>query len=433
LQGRSRDLKREVLQPANFIGGVWHGAFLAIGRSLVDTNTVIAAFIADLTGSSFWVGGLAALLMAAGAVPQVLVARFVEPLRRERGVLLAAIYLRSLCWAGLGLLLSVAGVNRPKLVLWGLVVLLALFSAGGALGGVPYTDIIGKVIPARMRGRFLAVRQASGSLLSIGAAALAGVVLHLDYPTNYATLFFLSALSLSIASLGVWAIREPPATEVKGQRLDWVSYFRSLGEPLRAIRTLAVVSVSTGFCLMAMPFYIVTAKKVFDAPSEATAFCIGALVLGSLLGDFAWGKLVDRFGSRRMILSCVVVSAITPVVALLAWVVGWQILVLVIGLMGATTAGRSIGFTSALLEIAPADRRAIYTATYALTYVPLAVMPLLGGAIAEVFSFKILFILTALAMLTSVAVVWKWNQAAKGYATRDGSVTLKAAKESTLL
>lgn len=406
---RSRDLKREALQPVNFVGGVWHGAFLAIGRSLVDTNTVIAAFIADLTGSSFWVGGLAALLTAAGAVPQVFVARFVEPLRHERGVLLVAIYLRSLCWACLGLLLSIAGMNHPRLILWGLVVLLALFSAGGALGGVPYTDIIGKVIPARMRGRFFAVRQASGSLLSIGAAALAGVVLRLDYPTNYATLFFLSALSLSIASLGVWAMREPPATEAKGQRLDWVSYFRSLGEPLWAIRTLAVVSVSTGFCLMAMPFYIVAAKQVFGAPSEATAFCIGALVVGSLVGNLAWGKLVDQFGSRRMILSCALISAITPVIALSAWLVGWHVLVLVIGLTGATTAGRSVGFTSALLEVAPADRRAIYTATYALTYMPLAVMPLLGGAIAEASSFRILFTLTALAMLASVAVVWKWH------------------------
>jgi len=422
-----------VLQPQNFIGGVWHGAFLAIGRSLVDTNTVIAAFVTDLTGSSFWVGGLAALLTAAGAVPQVFVARFVEPLRRERGVLLAAVYLRSLCWAGLGLLLLVAGVNHPGAILWGVVVLLALFSAGGALGGVPYTDIIAKVIPVRMRGRFFAVRQASGSVLSIGAAALAGIVLHLDYPTNYATLFFLSALSLSIASLGVWAMREPPATEAKGQRSDWMSYFRSLGEPLWAIRTLAVVSVSTGFCLMAMPFYIVAAKQVFSAPSEATAFCIGAFVLGSLLGDFAWGKLVDQFGSRRMILSCVLVSAITPLVALLAWVAGWQILVLAIGLTGATTAGRSIGFTSALLEIAPANRRAIYTATYALTYVPLAVMPLLGGAIAGTSSFRTLFGLTALAVLASVAVVWKWSKATKGCATQHGFVAFKVQEKSTLL
>ncbi len=344
----------------------------------------------------------------------------------------AAIHLRSLCWAGLGLLLLVAGVNHPKIVLWGLVVLLALFSAGGALGGVPYTDIVGKVIPARMRGRFFAVRQASGNVLSIGAAVLAGKVLRLDYPINYALLFFLSALSLSVASLGVWAMREPLAADVKGQKLGWISYFRSLGEPLWAIRTLATISVSTGFCLMAMPFYIVAAKQVFDAPCEATALSIAAFVLGSLLGDFAWGRLVDRFGSRSMILSCVLISALTPMIALSAWVVGWQILVLVIGLMGATVAGRSIGFTSALLEIAPPDRRAIYTATYALTYVPLAIMPLLGGIIAETFSFRTLFVLATLAMFTSLPVAWKWNKRARGSATRGSSFTHEVPERSTL-
>ncbi len=77
-------MKHELLQPINFIGGVWHGAFLAIGMALVDTNTVIPAFISDLTGSPIWVGGLATLLAIAGAVPQVFVAWFVDPLQRKK-------------------------------------------------------------------------------------------------------------------------------------------------------------------------------------------------------------------------------------------------------------------------------------------------------------------------------------------------------------
>ena len=255
--------------------------------ALVDTNTVIPAFISDLTGSPIWVGGLATLLAIAGAVPQVFVAWFVEPLQRKKMILLTAVYLRSMTWAALGLLLVIAGANRPKLVLWGLVVLLGLFSAGGALGGVPYTDIIGKIIPAKMRGRFFAFRQATGSLLSIGAAAIAGIVLRFNYPANYATLFFLSALSLSIASVGIWAMREPPADKGAQQRLGLVSYFRSLGKPFRAIYKLAFVTLLTGFSLMAIPFYIVAAKQLFNAPPEATAFCIAALVAGSLAANFA--------------------------------------------------------------------------------------------------------------------------------------------------
>jgi hypothetical protein len=199
--------ERPPLRRADFAGGVWHGAFLAVGMALVDPNAVIPAFVIDLTGSAVWVGGLAALLAAAAALPQLLVARYVEPLRRKRPVLLTAIYLRAACWASLGLLITAAGPDQPKLILWGLVALLGLFSAGGALGGVPYTDLIGKVIPERRRGAFFGSTQATGKLFSLGGAVLAGVVLSREYPANYATLFLLSALFLSVASLGVWAIR----------------------------------------------------------------------------------------------------------------------------------------------------------------------------------------------------------------------------------
>jgi hypothetical protein len=52
----------------NFISALWHGAFLALGTSLTQPTTVIAAFVADLTGSTVWVGGLSTVLTVAGAL-----------------------------------------------------------------------------------------------------------------------------------------------------------------------------------------------------------------------------------------------------------------------------------------------------------------------------------------------------------------------------
>lgn len=402
---------RPPLRQADFIGGVWHGACLAVGMALVDANAVLPAFIIDLTGSPVWVGGLTALLTLAVALPQLFVARLVEPLQRKRPVLLIAIYLRAACWAALGLLIALAGENRPSVVFWGLVALLGLFSLGGGLGGVPYTDIIGKVIPPQRRGAFFASTQAIGKVLSVGAAVLAGILLTRPYPGNYAALFMLSAVCLSVASLGIWAIHEPPVEQEGCYRMNWKTYFRSLGEPLRALSGLALVACVTGFSLMAVPFYVVAAKQAFAAPPEAAAWFIGALACGTLLGSVVWAQLVDRFGSRRMLLVCVIVSAATPLFALFAWPLGWQVLVFVAGLVGATTAGRSIGFSSALLEIAPADRRSTYAATHALLSLPVAAMPLIGGIVAESLSLATLFGLTAVLLAGGVEVVRRWDAA----------------------
>ena len=58
----------------NFLGGLWHGAFLAMGMALTQPTTVIAAFVAALTGSTVWVGGLSTVLTVAGVLPQLFIA-----------------------------------------------------------------------------------------------------------------------------------------------------------------------------------------------------------------------------------------------------------------------------------------------------------------------------------------------------------------------
>ncbi len=82
----------------NFAGGIWHGAFLALGNSLTRPTTVISAFISELTGSAVWVGGLSTLLTVAGTLPQIFVARWLEPKPRKMPYLMTAIYLRVVSW-----------------------------------------------------------------------------------------------------------------------------------------------------------------------------------------------------------------------------------------------------------------------------------------------------------------------------------------------
>jgi len=50
----------------NFIGSLWHAAFLSLGVSLTQPITVISAFVAELTGSTVWVGGLSPVVRHPG-------------------------------------------------------------------------------------------------------------------------------------------------------------------------------------------------------------------------------------------------------------------------------------------------------------------------------------------------------------------------------
>jgi len=87
-------IKQKIILRRNVFGALRHDGFLAPGMALTQPTTVIAVFVAELTGSTVWVGGLTTVLTVAGALPQIFVARWIEPRPRKMPFLLAAIYRR---------------------------------------------------------------------------------------------------------------------------------------------------------------------------------------------------------------------------------------------------------------------------------------------------------------------------------------------------
>ncbi len=385
----------------NFAGGIWHGAFLALGNAFARPNTVLSSFVNLLTGSTVWVGGFSTLLTMAATLPQIFVARWIEPRPRKMPYLMLAIYLRVFSWGLLAWLIHTIGADNPRLLTGALFVLLSIFYAGGGLGNIPFTDIIGKVIPVSHRGRFFGGREALGAPLSIGAALLAQRILaERPYPDNYALLFGLAALSLGVASLGFWVMREPVGEERGGTVPPWGDYLRSLKEAALRIKVLAGVEILTGFSLMSLPFYVVYAQNVLDAPRAAVGLFLLVQVVGGILSNFVWAWAVDRYDSRRMLTGCALTSATVPLLAILLGRWGWQGLLPVFFLAGAIVSGRRVGFQTALLEMAPSEKRGTYAGLNSMLILPVAFLPLLAGVLLKGMSYPALFAMTAAVILS---------------------------------
>lgn len=380
----------------NFFGGLWHGAFLAFGMALTQPTTVISSFVADLTGSAIWVGGLATVLTVAGVIPQPFVARWIEPKQKKMPYLMLAIYLRVISWAILAWLIILIGDTNPDLLAWALVVLLTVFYAGGGLGNIPYTDIIGKIIPADRRGSFFGSRQVLAGPLAVGAALLARRILaNVTYPNNYALLFGLAAAGLAIASIGFWIIREPVQNSKETRIPSWREYFSHVVSASKRLKALVVVQLLTGFSLMALPFYVVYAQKDLGAPTASTGWYLLAQVLGGIAGTLVWARLVDRTGTRTMITWCAIVSTLTPILAIVLGAISWEALLIVFFLAGAAFNGRQVGFNSALLELAPDAERPTFAGVNAFLVLPIAFLPLLAGVLLGWWSYQMLFLMVA--------------------------------------
>ncbi|MBN1146355.1 MAG: MFS transporter [Anaerolineales bacterium] len=398
------------LRRRNFIGGLWHGAFLALGMALTQPTTVISAFVADLTGSTIWVGGLATVLTVAGALPQLFVARWMDPIMFKKPYLLGAIYLRVLSWGMLAYLIYAISDQQPITLAWILVGILVIFYAGGGIANIPFTDIIGKVIPPGKRGAFFGGRAALAAPLSIGAAFLAREVLaRMHYPDNYALLFGLAAVGLGIASLGFWIMQEPPSPVTEQRRQPWREYWKQVGTAGLRLKELTIAQLLTGFSLMALPFYVVYAREELGAPADAIGWFLLAQVLGSVFFSAVWARLVDRSGSRRMLLFCAILSTFTPLLAVVLGLLGWLALLPVFFLAGATYNGRVVGFQSALLELAPARERGTYAGANEALILPVAFLSLAAGILLQYWSYTSLFLFAVPFIGAGAVAIWRWT------------------------
>jgi MFS family permease len=398
------------LNHRNFIAGLWHGAFMTLGVSLTQPTTVISAFVADLTGSTIWVGGLMTVLTVAGAIPQLLVARLIEPRPRKMPYLLIAIYLRVISWGILAWSIYAFGGQNPMVLAGILVGMLVIFYAGGGLGNIPYTDIIGKIIPPDKRGAFYGGIGILAGPLSVGAAFAARQILaNVPYPDNYALLFGIAAVGLSIASIGFLVIREPIVENTYQKPQSWPEFRQHLLSVSRELRPLITAQLLTGFSLMVLPFYVVYAREQLGAPVDAVGWFLLAQVLGGSLSNFVWAHIVDTSGSRRMLFICAVISTITPLFAIVFSSLSWMVMLPIFFFAGAVFNGRKVGFQSALLEVSPAAERSTYTGLNAVLTLPVAFLSLAAGLFLQYWSYTAIFLIASIFIGIGTVVIYRWS------------------------
>ncbi len=409
---RKTDLRQSTasLNRRNFIAGLWHGAFMTLGVSLTQPTIVISAFVADLTGSTIWVGGLMTVLTVAGAIPQLFVARLIEPRPRKMPYLLIAIYLRVISWGILAWSIYIFGGHNPMALTGILVGMLVIFYAGGGLGNIPYTDIIGKIIPPNKRGAFYGGRGILAGPLSVAAAFAARHILaNVTYPNNYALLFGIAAVGLAISSIGFWVIREPITANTHQKPQSWPEFRQHLLIVSRKLKPLITVQLLTGFSLMVLPFYVVYAREQLGAPMDAVGWFLLAQVLGGSLSNFVWAHLVDTSGSRRMLFICAVISAITPLFAIVLGSLNWMAMLPIFFFAGAVFNGRKVGFQSALLEVSPTAERSTYAGLNAVLTLPVAFLSLLAGLLLQYWSYTVLFFIASIFIGLGAVVIRRWS------------------------
>lgn len=410
----------------NFTWTALSGALFQFGAAFADTGTVVPVFIGRLTPSAFVVGAAESIARYGWLLPQLFTANYAQGLRYRKPIYLLGGWGRAIFLALLAVVLlarpSTSGKNAALSLLIVFFVLWTLFSFISGLAGVPYNDIVGRVIPADRRSRLLAVRFLVGGTLAVGAGFFIRAILQRAGPSSlapYGLIFGAGAIALGLSTVCFALVREPPAPPDRDRPAFGV-FLREGWGVLRKdarFRLFLYAQLLAGMTTMAFPFYILQARRVSGLPEAEVGTLVVAQMLGGLALNPLWGWWGDRYGKLSLLKLLAATSVVSPLVAIALLslpelsvtgrLAGYAVAFF---LVGVTLSGGFIADLGYLMEISPDDRRPEYSGYMNALVAPIRLLPLVAGGLVEILSFQFLFALAVIAVWARLRVLSKLDR-----------------------
>ena len=140
-----------------------------VAIAFASPNTILPAFVRQLTDSPFLIGLNSTIQTAAWLFPQLVAANYLGGKAQKKRYILIPAAIGRPAFFVLVLALLLGAARYPALILSLLFVGMALFWATDALAAVAWFDVVAKSFPSKRRGRLFGLGQVLSGLLTVGA------------------------------------------------------------------------------------------------------------------------------------------------------------------------------------------------------------------------------------------------------------------------
>jgi len=381
--------------PKNNYKNVAHAFFLALAITIAEPSTILPLMVHHFSDSMVIVGVFASLLRGGAIMIQLYAAFHAQAYKRVLPYLGKVFFFRWISWFSIGLSIFFIGDSNKALTLFFIGLGLFFFSFTAGFGAIYFKELQAKLFSKKYRGKTMANRQIAGSIASIISGGVAGYVLnHYEAPLNYAYLFMVSSLFMVIGFATFITIEEPVKENVSIKEKYFKTFIQNatvlLKQDKRLQQQIFAIFLSYSYFL-SMPFVILNANSSFTLTGWMLGGFITVQMSGSIVGStFLWRKIHDY--EKMLSLSFLFMIAAFILALFADNVYAYAAIFLLFGL---ALDGFNISGMNLVIEIAPEDKRPIYTALQTNIVSLGLFFPVLGGIILKfVGSYTVIYFLS---------------------------------------
>jgi len=399
----------------NFSLGVVNGVLFNFAWAFTAGSTVLPWFVSRLTSSNILIG-LSSTLEALGwFIPQLPVAVITSHHHKQLPLYTRTAYLRAVAFLLMTLSVFVFSNKNPTGLLLSFFFFYSIYSLGGGLAGVAFTDIVAKTIPPNKRGSFFGMRMfLGGSLGAVGGLIVKKIMDAYHFPTNFGIIFSVAAVLILVALFSFCYIKEPAPVLTK-EKKSWKENFRKgmrIFKEDQRFRQLFWVRVFVGSFVLGYPFYVIFARKVLGISPGMVGVFLTFEMSGYVLSNLLWGYLSNNVSNRLVILLSSFCSVVPPLILLsnIITPLPLALFCFIFFFLGSTNAGLGLGATNYLLHLASEEDRPLYIGFLHTLVGPTVFLSVVGGLILQLTSFTILYILVLLIAVLGIIYSYRLTQ-----------------------
>ncbi len=385
----------QIDDPKNNYKNVTHAFFLSLAITIAEPSTILPLMIHHFSESMVIVGLFASLLRGGAIMIQLYAAFHAQAYKRVLPYLGKVFFFRWISWFGIGLSIYFIGDSNKTLTLVLIGLGLFFFSFTAGFGAIYFKELQAKLFSKSYRGKTMANRQVAGSIASIISGGVAGYVLnHYEAPMNYAYLFMVSSLFMVIGFATFVTIEEPSKKNVLQKEQHFGLFVKNAWQTLQSDRRLRwqIITIFLSYSyFLSMPFVILQANSLFTLTGWMLGGFITVQMLGSIIGSSLLWRRIDDY--EKMLSLGFLLMIMAFYVALFSTdAYGYAIVFL---LFGIALDGFNIAGMNLVIEIAPEEKRPLYTALQTNLVSLGLFFPVAGGLLLKwIGSYKMLYLLS---------------------------------------